>query len=70
MALNRKLVTDLDLKEAMERQVRIRIFQDDRVVESGGIISRFDEASVVIQSGVSDINYYPRASCEIFEIKK
>ena len=70
MAQNRRLLTDQDFKEAMERQAGIRVFQDDHVVASGGIITRFDDLSVVIQSGVSDISYHDRDQCEFFEMRK
>jgi hypothetical protein len=70
MAQNRRLVTDQDFQEAMEREFRIRVFQDDHVVDSSGVISRFDDRQIVIQSGVSDIAYYPREQCEFFEMRK
>jgi hypothetical protein len=70
MAQNRRLVTEQDFKEAMERELRIRVFQDDHVVNSNCIISRFDEHQIVIQSGVSDFAYYAREQCEFFEMKK
>lgn len=70
MAQNRRLLTDQDFKEAMERQTAIRVFQDDHVVASGGVITRFDEQSVVLQSGVSDISYHQRELCEFFEMRK
>jgi hypothetical protein len=68
MARNRRLITDQDLQEAMEKQVRIRVFQDDLIVDSGGIIIRFDSATVVCQSGVSDLMYHRRDECELFEM--
>lgn len=70
MAQTRRLLTDLDFHEAMERERTIRVFQDDLVVGSGGTIIRFDETIVVIQSGVSDIAYHPRNRCEFFELRK
>lgn len=68
MARNRRLITDQDFQEAMENQTGIRVFQDDHVVDSGVIIIRFDEKTVVTQSGVSDVTYHPRRECEFFEI--
>jgi hypothetical protein len=68
LAQNRRLVTDQDFQEAVERQYTIRVFQDDHVVDSGGIISRFDDNLVVLQSGVSDITYHQRALCEFFQM--
>jgi hypothetical protein len=70
MAQNNRLVTDQDFKEAMEHEVRIRVFQDDHVVGSGGIVTRFDETNIVILAGVSELTYYPRKLCEFFEMKK
>ncbi|WP_199613596.1 hypothetical protein [Paenibacillus alkalitolerans] len=69
MSRNRRLVSDQDLQEAMERQVSIRVFQDDLVVDSGGIIVRFTDKTVVTQSGVSDITYHDRELCEFFEMR-
>ncbi|TBL77841.1 hypothetical protein [Paenibacillus thalictri] len=66
MAYNRKLMTDQDFQEALERQTKIRVFQDDHVVDSGGAIIRFDDEVVVIQSGVSEISYLKRLHCEFF----
>ena len=68
MARNRKLITDRDLQEAMENETPIRVFRDDAIVDSGGIISRFDDQIVVIISGVGDIAYHRRDRCEFFEM--
>ncbi|GGG13216.1 hypothetical protein [Paenibacillus abyssi] len=70
MAHNRKLITDQDFNEAMEAQSRIRVFKDDQIVDSGGTITRFNDTTIVTQSGVSDINYHERESCEFFAMKK
>ncbi|MFC0214978.1 hypothetical protein ACFFK0_21440 [Paenibacillus chartarius] len=67
---NRKLLIDRDFQEALDRQTAIRVFQNDHVISSGGIIIRFDDRLVVIQSGVSDISYLDRDSCEFFEMKR
>lgn len=69
-AVNRRLVTDYDLQDAMERQIGIRVFEHDHIVHSGGAILRFDDRTVVIQAGVSDLSYFKRADCEFFELKK
>lgn len=66
----RRLLTDQDFQEAMDRQVAIRVFQDDHIVDSGGIIIRFTDTSIVTQSGVSDVTYHQRDVCEFFEMKK
>jgi hypothetical protein len=38
MAQNNRLVTDQDFKEAMEHEVRIRVFQNDHVVAQEGLL--------------------------------
>ncbi|WP_058829060.1 hypothetical protein [Paenibacillus polymyxa] len=70
MPINRRLITDQDFSEALERQLRIRVFQDDQLIGSGGTIIRFDDQTIVVQSSVSDLAYHPRKQCEFFEIKK
>lgn len=68
--VNRRLVTDFDLQDAMDRQFGIRVFENDHIVHSGGVILRFDDRTVVIQAGVSDIAYFARDGCEFFELRK
>ncbi|MBW7456981.1 hypothetical protein ACFOLF_23465 [Paenibacillus sepulcri] len=70
MAQHRRLLTDQDFSEAQERQFRIRVFKDDHIVDTGGVIVRFDEQTIVIQSSVSDVAYYARKDCEFFELRK
>ena len=70
MARNRKLSTDADFQEAMEQQMPIRVFQDEHMVDAGGVIIRFDEEKIVIQSSVSEMAYYDRNACEFFEMPK
>jgi hypothetical protein len=70
MARNRRLETDQDMKEAMESEASIRVFQDDHVIDSGGIIIRFNDDIVVVQTEVSQITHHDRALCEFFEMKK
>ncbi|WP_426449513.1 hypothetical protein ACP26L_31495 [Paenibacillus sp. S-38] len=70
MAYNRRLETDQDFQEALERQVPIRVFKDDHVIDAGGCVIRFDDTTVVIQSGVSELAYHPRKGCEFFGMKK
>ncbi|WP_159882644.1 hypothetical protein [Paenibacillus puerhi] len=70
MAQNRRLLTDQDFQEAADRQRPIRVFKDDHVVDFGGIIVRFTEETVVIQTGVSDLTYHSRTACEFFETRK
>ncbi|MBN2981895.1 MULTISPECIES: hypothetical protein [Cohnella] len=68
--INRKLLTDPDFSEAQERRAAVRVFKDDHIVDSGGVIVRFDERTVVVQSGVGDLAYHSRAGCEFFELRK
>jgi hypothetical protein len=69
MAINRRLETDQDFQEAMDRQARIRVFLNDHMVDSGGVISRFDDQIIAVQSSVSDLTYQRRELCEFFETK-
>ncbi|RCW42077.1 hypothetical protein [Paenibacillus prosopidis] len=70
MAVNRRIFTDQDFEEAIEKQARIRVFQDNHIVDSSSLVVRFDDRIVVTQSGVSDIAYHNRKECEFFELKK
>lgn len=70
MANNRRLLTDQDFQEALDKQVLVRVFQHDHIVDSGAVITRFDERTVVIQAGVSDVSYHSREACEFFEMKR
>ncbi|QTH41832.1 hypothetical protein J4772_30630 [Cohnella sp. LGH] len=69
MALNIRLITDEDFQEALDKQALIRVFKDDHIIDSGGIIVRFDDRTVVIQTGVGDLAYHDRTVCEIFELR-
>lgn len=69
MPINRPLVTDNDLQEAIDRKLPVRVFKDDHMVNSGATLVRFTDTDVVIQSRVSDLTYYSRRECEFFEIK-
>lgn len=66
---NRRLLTEADFEEALESGARLRVFQDDHIVSTGGVIVRFDDRTVVVQSGVGDIDYLSRTDCEFFEMK-
>lgn len=70
MALNIRLVTDPDFREALERRAPLRVFKDDHLVDSGGVLVRFDDRTVVVQSGVGDLAYHDRSACEFFELRK
>lgn len=66
---NRRLETEQDFAEAMERQMGIRVFSDSYMISSGGIIIQYDGSVVVIQSGVGDLSYLERRTCEFFGIR-
>jgi hypothetical protein len=70
MAHNRKLETDSDFQEAMDRLVPIRVFHKDQIINTNGIIIRFTEDFIIVQTGVSDLSYHPRELCEFFGMKK
>jgi len=69
MALSIRLVTDLDFQEALASQARLRIFKNDHIVDSGCVVVRFDDRTVVVQSGVSELAYHSREDCEFFELR-
>lgn len=66
MALSIRLETDLDFEDAVRRQAPVRVFKNDHMIDSGGCILRFDEATVVVQTSVSDLAYHSRRDCEFF----
>jgi hypothetical protein len=70
MAQSIRLLTDSDFQEVMERQARLRVFKDDHIIDTGGVIVRFDDHTVVVQTGVGDLAYHTRAACEFFELRK
>ncbi|MNF07746.1 hypothetical protein D3C80_2079900 [compost metagenome] len=50
--------------------MRIRVFQDNQIVDSSAVVVRFDDQVVVTQAGVGDISYHSRSDCEFFRLKK
>lgn len=70
MAINRKISTDRDFQELIERGGRIRVFQDNHIVENSSTVIRFDDDLVVTQSSLSDLTYHKRNECEFFELRK
>ena len=70
MATNRRLHTDRDFEEVIEQQQRIRVFQDNQIIDASSLVVRFDDSIVVTQSGVSDIAYHNRKECEFFALRK
>ncbi|MFP4979089.1 hypothetical protein ACE6ED_27060 [Paenibacillus sp. CN-4] len=69
MPINRPLFTDADFQEALERGYPVRVFEDDHLVNSGASVIRFTDTDVVLQSGVSELTYYSRTSCQFFEVR-
>ena len=69
MPINRPIITDTELQEAMDRKLHVRVFQDDHMVVSKATVVRFTDADVVIQSRVSDLAYYSRRTCEFYEVR-
>lgn len=70
MALSIRLETDRDFEEAARLRASIRVFKDDHMVDSGGIVLRFDDSTVVVQSSVSEIAYHARRDCEFFMVRQ
>ncbi|WP_256758600.1 hypothetical protein [Cohnella sp. WQ 127256] len=70
MAQSIRLLTDQDFEEAMLRQAQLRVFKNDHIIDTGGIIVRYDSQTIVIQSGVGDMAYHAREACEFFELRK
>jgi hypothetical protein len=70
MAQSIRLLTDIDFQEAMERQARLRVFKNDHIIDTGGLIVRFDDRTIVVQAGVDDLAYHARQECEFFELRK
>jgi hypothetical protein len=70
MATSLRLLTDPEFEEALTRQARIRVFKNDHMIDTSGIIIRFDSQTVVVQSGVGDLAYHSRGECEFFELRK
>ncbi|WP_074048691.1 hypothetical protein [Paenibacillus ihumii] len=66
----RRLITEHDLQTAMEQGLRIRVFHDNHLIESGSVIIRLTEDTVITQSSVSDLSYHNRSSCQFYELKK
>ncbi|GAA0136858.1 hypothetical protein YSY43_36990 [Paenibacillus sp. YSY-4.3] len=66
----RRLITEHDLQMALEQGLRIRVFRDSHLVESGSIIIRLTEDTVITQSSVSDLAYHNRSNCQFFELRK
>ncbi|MEK4433777.1 hypothetical protein [Paenibacillus sp. FSL K6-2862] len=70
MPTQRRLETEADFQEAMDMKYKVRVFQDNHQIDSGGVIIRFDSKTIVVQSSVSELAYHSRTDCEFFEIRK
>ena len=70
MPIVRPLITDQDFQEAVDLKYRIRIFKDNHLIDSGTIVIRFTDETIITQSGVSTIGYHIREECEFFEVRK
>lgn len=70
MPIVRPLITDQDFQEAVDLKYKIRIFKDNHLIDSGTIVIRFTDETIITQSGVSTIGYYKREECEFFEVRK
>lgn len=70
MSLNRRLLTDTDFEEALQKGTRVRVFRDNQILDASSLIVRFDDRTVVTQSSVSDLMYHNRAECEFFDLRK
>lgn len=66
----RRLFTDEDFQEAVQRKLHVRIFRDDHLIEANSFVIRFTDETVITQSNVSDMTYHPRKTCSFFELKK
>lgn len=70
MAIQYRLTTDAQLQEAVDEQLRVRVFKDDLLIESSALLIRYDDSLIVTQSGVSDLSYHQRDECELFALKR
>lgn len=70
MAIQYRLTTDEELQEAIDKQLQVRIFKGDLLIEARAVIVRYDDRLIVTQSGVSDLGYYQRADCECFALRR
>lgn len=70
MALSIRLETDRDFEDAARQRASVRVFKNDHMIDSGGVILRFDDNTVVVQSSVSEIAYHARRECEFFMVRQ
>lgn len=70
MSINRRLITDQDFEEVLQKQQSIRVFQYDHIVDNRTLVVRFDDQLVVTQSDYGDITYHNRNECEFFVLRR
>lgn len=70
MPILRRLVTEQDFQEAVDRRLLIRVFRDNHLIESGSTLIRFTTETIITQSSVSDLSYHSIRDCQFFEIRK
>lgn len=70
MPILRRLITEADFQEAMDRRLLVRVFRDNHLIESGSALIRFTDETIITQSTVSDLTYHSRRDCQFFEIRK
>lgn len=70
MPILRRLITEQDFQEAVDRGLLIRVFRDNHLIESGSTLIRFTDETIITQSTVSDLTYHSRRDCQFFEIRK
>jgi len=66
----RRLLTEQDFQEAVDRKLSVRIFRDNHMVDSSTCIIRFTDDTVITQKGVSELTYHPRSDSQFFELRK
>ncbi|MEF2967829.1 hypothetical protein V3851_18525 [Paenibacillus sp. M1] len=66
----RRLLTEQDFEEAINRRLRVRVFRDDHIVDNDTVIIRITEENVITQTGVSELSYHSRRDSQFFELKK
>ncbi|GAB6989217.1 hypothetical protein [Paenibacillus pini] len=70
MATTHELLTEADFQEAEDKKLHIRVFSDERLIDSNTIIIRFNDNTIITQSSVSDVSYHSRKECQFYVIRK
>ncbi len=69
MPINRRLITDYDFEEAVNKNKPIRVFQNDQIADNKTYIIRFDDDIIATQSEYGDVTYHRRNDCEFFVLR-